>query len=164
MMHTFIFHNELSQFSCKNEVYHTNHGVIQGFPALRKAVTTHMWKIFSLLFDIANQLLTHHSPFAPRSGWRINGEAFTILNPPSFIGIFFGLRLLKHWKIRIAYRQRRSNFPKRERKTKERKINRKLRIQWLSWWHFSRLRTEIDIGKVCHKQILAIYLTDFFCR
>ena len=38
-----------------NMFYHINYGVIQGFPALRKAVKT---------FDIANQLLTRHSPFA----------------------------------------------------------------------------------------------------
>ena len=46
--------------------YHINYGVIQGFPALRKAVTTYVKKydIF-YVFDIANQLLTRHSPFAP---------------------------------------------------------------------------------------------------
>ena len=39
-----------------------------------------------------------------------SGKAFTILNPRSFFRDFFGLWLLKHWKIRIAYRQWRSNF------------------------------------------------------
>ena len=39
-----------------------------------------------------------------------SGKAFTILNPRSFVRDFFGLWLLKHWKIRIAYRQWRSNF------------------------------------------------------
>ena len=40
--------------------------VLQGFPALRKAAKTLMEKydIFSRLFDIANQPLTRHSPFA----------------------------------------------------------------------------------------------------
>ena len=44
-----------------------NCGVIQGFPALRKAVTTHVkkYRIFSTCVDIANQLLTRHSPLAP---------------------------------------------------------------------------------------------------
>ena len=53
--------------SINNFFYYTNYGVIQGFPALRKAVTTHVKKydIFSRVFDIANQLLTRHSPFAP---------------------------------------------------------------------------------------------------
>ena len=44
---------------------------MQGFPALRKAVTTltHVreYDIFSGVFDIANQLLTRQSPFAPLS-------------------------------------------------------------------------------------------------
>ena len=41
---------------------------MQGFSALRKAVTTHVKKyhIFSRVLDIANQLLTRQSPFAPR--------------------------------------------------------------------------------------------------
>ena len=41
--------------------------LLQGFPAPRKAVTTHVkkYRIFSRVFDIANQLLTRHSPFAP---------------------------------------------------------------------------------------------------
>ena len=48
-------------------MYHLNYGVIQGFPAVRKSVTTHVKKfeIFTLVFDIANQVLTRHSPFAP---------------------------------------------------------------------------------------------------
>ena len=49
--------------------YHTIYCVIQGFPALRKALTTHVKKkkcdIFSRAFDIANQLLTRYMPFAP---------------------------------------------------------------------------------------------------
>ena len=51
----------------KKEIYHKNYGAKQGFPALRKAVTTHMKKYctFSCVFDIANQLLTCHSPFPP---------------------------------------------------------------------------------------------------
>ena len=40
--------------------------VLQGFMALRKAVTTHVktYRIFSRV-DLANQLLTRHSPLAP---------------------------------------------------------------------------------------------------
>ena len=44
-------------------IYHINYGVSHGFPALRKAVTTLVKKYG--VFDIANQLLTRHSPFAP---------------------------------------------------------------------------------------------------
>ena len=41
-------------------IYHLNHGVIQGFPALKKVVTTHVKKYDNFLheFDIANQLLS----------------------------------------------------------------------------------------------------------
>ena len=56
-------------------IYHINCGVIQGFLAPRKAVTTRekMSYFFFLFFyfffftcvDIANQLLTRHSPLAP---------------------------------------------------------------------------------------------------
>ena len=47
-------------------IYHINCGVIQGFPALRKAVTTHVKNMyFFTCVDIANQLLTRHSPLAP---------------------------------------------------------------------------------------------------
>ena len=51
----------------RNTLYHINYGVLQGFPALRKTVTAHVKKydIFSRVFDIANQLLTRYSPFAP---------------------------------------------------------------------------------------------------
>ena len=41
--------------------HHINCGVLQGFPAPRKAVT--ISRITSV--DIANQLLTRHSPLAP---------------------------------------------------------------------------------------------------
>ena len=48
--------------------HHINYGVIQGFPALRKTITTHVKKknkIFSHVFDNVNQLLTHHLLFVP---------------------------------------------------------------------------------------------------
>ena len=53
--------------SFKKYLCRMNCGVIQGFPALRKAVTTHVkkYRIFSTCVDIANQLLTRHSPLAP---------------------------------------------------------------------------------------------------
>ena len=47
---------------------HINYDVIQGFPSLRtEAITTHVkrYDVFLRVFDIANQLLTRHSPFAP---------------------------------------------------------------------------------------------------
>ena len=50
-----------------NIIYHINYGVTLGIPAPRKAVTTHVkrYDFFSPVFDIANQLLTRHSPFSP---------------------------------------------------------------------------------------------------
>ena len=50
----------------RNTFYHINCGVIQGFPALRKAVTTQVkkYRLFFRCFDIANRLLTRHSPLA----------------------------------------------------------------------------------------------------
>ena len=46
-------------------VSHNN--LIQGFPALRKVVTTHVKKIlyFFTCVDIADKLLTRYSPLAP---------------------------------------------------------------------------------------------------
>ena len=60
---TFLFELEKK----KKTFYHINYGVRQRFLAQRTAVTTHLKKnyIFSRVFDIANQLLTCHSPFAP---------------------------------------------------------------------------------------------------
>ena len=51
-------------------------------------------------------------------GWWMNGEAYTILNVRSFFRTFFGFKTDETLKIRIAYRQRRSNFPRRGRKRK----------------------------------------------
>ena len=68
--------------------YHVNCGVIQGFPALRKAVTTHVKKIsyFSTCVDIPNY--TSLAFGATRSGWWMNSKVFTILNYKLFVGAF----------------------------------------------------------------------------
>ena len=51
--------------SCVKTVYHINYGVMQKFPTLRKAVTTHMKKYHTVspVFDITNQLLTRYLLF-----------------------------------------------------------------------------------------------------
>ena len=71
-------------------MYHLNYGVIQGFPAVRKAVTTHVKKfeIFTLVFDIANQVLTRS--LLLRHSVRLMNEQqiLAILNPRSFVGNF----------------------------------------------------------------------------
>ena len=53
------------------------------------------------MFDIANQLLTRHSPFAPLV--QMN-ERQSLYHSQSKVvwRIFSGLWLPKHWKIRIA--------------------------------------------------------------
>ena len=61
-------------------------------------------------YFFANQLLTRHSPLAPLGQvdeWTAKPSPFSIQGP---LSEFFGLWLLKHWKIRIARRQLRSNF------------------------------------------------------
>ena len=97
-----------------NIFYHINYGVVQAFPAPRKAVTTHVKKydIFSCVFDIASQLLTRHS----RHSVRLMNEQQSCHHSMSAVVVFqniLGLWLLKRWKIRTAYRQWRSNFLRR---------------------------------------------------
>ena len=55
------------RFNCVLMNFIINCGVTQGFSSLRKAVTTHVKKntVFLQVCDVANQLLTRHSPFAP---------------------------------------------------------------------------------------------------
>ena len=67
------------------------------------------YRTFSRVFDITNQLLTRHSPFAPLG----QNEPFSIQGR---LSEFFRIWLLKHWKILVAYRRWRSNFPRRGRK------------------------------------------------
>ena len=65
----FLQRSPLNTFNNVGKIFcHINYGVIQGFPSLRtEAITTHVkrYDIFLRVFDIANQLLTRHSPFAP---------------------------------------------------------------------------------------------------
>ena len=62
-----VINQNINETSYYNTFYHINRGVIQEFPALRKAITTHVKKksYFFTYVDIANQLLTRHSPLAP---------------------------------------------------------------------------------------------------
>ena len=62
----FTYANVKWFYGKSERAYYLNY-FIKGFPALRKAVTIHVKKydIFSRVFDIANQLLTRHTPFAP---------------------------------------------------------------------------------------------------
>ena len=84
------------------KIYHINYGVIQGFPALRKAVTTHMKKYdFFFVFDIGNQLLARQLSFAPLGQvdeWMEKPLSFSI---HGHMSEFFWLWLLKQWKISL---------------------------------------------------------------
>ena len=84
-------------------IYHINCGVTQGFPALRKAVTTY----FFTCVDIANQLLSRHSSL--RHSVRLMNERQYKL----FVGAFsnYGGENTKK-----SVSQTGSNFPRRGRK------------------------------------------------
>ena len=85
-----------------------NYGIIQGFPALRKSVTTHVKKcdIFPRVFDTGNQLLSRHS-------LRLMNERQSLHHSQSKV-VCRNLFGLLHWKIRIAFRKWRSNFSSRK--------------------------------------------------
>ena len=107
------------QFGLKSYVWFQNRTSAHG---------THTWKNieFFFVFDIANQLqlLARHSPFAP-------------LGQPSLYSIqgrlseFFRIIVAKTLKIRIAYRQWRSNFPRRRKNKNTERKSRKLLFQSL---------------------------------
>ena len=86
-------------------IYHINYGFIQGFPALRKAITSQVKKnnIFSGVFDLLI------------SCWHITCLLCYHSQSKVVCQNFFRLWLLKHWKICIAGRQWHSNFPIRGR-------------------------------------------------
>ena len=94
-------------------------------------------KIFSRVFDIANQLLSRQSPFAPLvqvDEWTAKSLRF------SFGRDFVGLWLIKCWKTVSLTESDVQTFlePKYENK------NWNLRFQWL-WWQHLIISTEIDI-------------------
>ena len=110
-----VKHSKRNSISTRAHVlfslYHVNCGVIQGFPALRKAETTHVKK-----YHIFSRVLTRHSPLAPLGQvdeWMAKPSRFSI--KVVFWG-FLELWRLKRQKIRIADRQCGSNFPRRGRK------------------------------------------------
>ena len=75
------------------------------------------------MFDIANQLLTHHSPFAPLGQvdeWTAKPSQFSI---HGCLSEFSRIMAAKTLKNSYRYRQWRSNFPGREenQNTKEKK-------------------------------------------
>ena len=117
----------------KFSVYSNKYDV-EGFPAQRKAATSHekkcdifhVWLISPISFWDVSRL--------SRYSVRFMNERRSLYQAQSYMVVcwnFLRLWLLKHWKILIAYREWRSNFPRRGRKSKCDQKNRKLRIQWL---------------------------------
>ena len=94
---------------------------------------------------------------ASRSGWWMNGKAFTILNT-SFLSELSRIMAAKTRKKSVSLTDWGSNFLRRGRKPIYLKKNRKLHILWLWCQYFSRLRMRINNWKICHKPILAFYL------
>ena len=90
-------------------IYHINCGIIQGFPALRKAVTAHVKNI--VIFHVCLKLVATLKV----DKWR---QSLHHLQSKVFCGNFFGLWLLKHLNIRIVYWQWRSIVPRGGRKLK----------------------------------------------
>ena len=65
-IHTYIYIYIHTYIYIYIYIYHINCSVIQGFPALRKAVKTReKISFFFTCVDIANQLLIRHSPLVP---------------------------------------------------------------------------------------------------
>ena len=143
-------------------------GVIQRFPALKKAVTTHVKKylLFFFFFTCWYSQSAAYTSLAfgtTRSGWWMNGKTFTILNA-SCLSELSRIMAAKTLKNPYHWQTTRFNLPRRGRKPIYLKKNRKLRIRWLWCYHFSRLKMKINGWKICHWPILSVYLKDFFCR
>ena len=142
--------------------YHINYGVIQGFPALRKAVTTHLKKygIFSRVFDIANQLLTPH----PRHSVKLMNERQSLHHSQSKVVCqnFFRLWLLK--KINNPYRLITDSdvqtFPRSRRKPKYEKKNRKTLVMVFLATENENRKLELDLPQAD----VDVYVKDFFGR
>ena len=109
----------------KSTYCHINYSVIQGFPALRKTITTHVekkTKFFTCLITPISCLLVicflcHLL--------RLTNEWQSLHHSQSKVVCwnFLGLSLLKHWKICIAYRKWLLTFYRRDGKPKYKKKN-----------------------------------------
>ena len=140
----------------------------KGSPALRKAVTTHVGKIrqfFTRVWSRGQSAETYHSPFSPlcHTDERTAKLSCTILKQTSFVGwVFLGLWLLKHWNIRIAYRQWRSKVSRRGRKPNYEEKNRVSSVSrgWEQKLTFGRYHEEKSHISP-HPCIILYLLTEF---
>ena len=98
---------------------------------------------------------------ATRSGWWMNGEPsrFSAQGSLSELSRIMASKTLK--KSVSLTDSEVQTFLEGEKPIYKKK-NRKLRIQWLWCWHFSRLRTKIDNWKIRHRPILAVNKWEFW--
>ena len=136
---------------------------MQGFPALRKAVTTHV------KYDIFHMCMI--SPIGCLHVTRLSRHPVRLMNEWQTLHYFqsrvvcrnlFALWLLKHWKIPIAYRQWRSNLPRRKRNQNMKRKNWKLHIQCLAFlaaenenWQLDDL-PKANFGRVPERFLLSV--------
>ena len=102
--------------------YHINRSVIQGFLALRKAVTTHVKKYCIVYVCWCSQSAAYTSLAfgATRSGWWMNGKAFTILNTSclSELSRIMAVKTLKNpyrWqtmRFKLSWKGKKTIIPK----------------------------------------------------
>ena len=115
----------------------------------------------SCVFDIANQLLTAANTSlafcANRSGWLMNDQGLQHSQSMVVCRNLRGLWVLKHWKIRIVYRQWCSNFL-RWRRAKIRNENPKVTYLLALVKVVLVAENENDSWKICQRPLLAIYL------
>ena len=120
---------------------------------------------FFTCVDIANQLLTRHPPLAPLGqvdDWTAKPSRFSIQDSLSELSRIVAVKSLKK-SVSLTDSEVQTYLEGENKQCTKRKT-RKLSIQWLWCWHFSRLRMKIVNWKVCHWPTLAVYLKDFFCR
>ena len=138
-------------------IYQINYGVIKRFPAMRKAATTHVKKydIFSRVFDIANQLLTRHSPFAPLGQvdeWTAKPSRFSIQGSLSEIPQIMATRTFIN---PFCSRTLTFNLLLKGKKTNLQKEKPKVTYS---------MALVIAFLAICHMPILAVYLTNLSVR
>ena len=102
--------------------YHINRSVIQGFLALRKAVTTHVKKYCIVYVCWCSQSAAYTSLAfgATRSGWWMNGKSFTILNTSclSELSQIMAVKTLKNpyrWqtmRFKLSWKGKKTIIPK----------------------------------------------------
>ena len=151
------------QLLCDKTFYHTNYGVVQGFPALRKAVTTLLKKIryFFTCVWYRQSAAERHTPFTPLGQvdeWTVKPSPFSI---QCRLSEYFRIMSAKKTEIFV------STLTESDVQTfLEREENQN--TKWKTENNvFSGFGNGISRGcrwKICHRPILAGYLNDFLCR